>query len=263
MRAEVEVIDVALAPPDGVEASLVEKVAAIISKELYETRLLLAGKVPRIVARYPTVEAAKAVVQSLNSLGIAAFMFEDAELHRPSAGPFRATSLKRDDGKVTFRDNNNIERSMQAGDVFLILQGTIQTYTENESTKTRMKFSLPGTILTGGLPVWRKVKEKTRDVAVQTASFIRLYERSSMDPSIEILRGDFDYSFLGQKMTSSSLLNLNATVAELRAAFPQAAFDGRLSKSMGTGGPFASSQDGIEVMCRLIYLYYQSVIDPG
>ena len=261
--AELDFIDVAIAPPDVLEARLVEKVATIINRDLYETRLQLAGKIPRIVAHYQTAEAAKAIVQSLTALGIVAFMYKDSELRKHSPGRFRAHSLKREEGKARFRDNTGVEKSLQTENVFLILQGTMQTYLENESTETRMKFSLTGTMLTGGLPVWHPVKEKTKNVTAQTAGFIRLYERSSMEPSIEIFQHDLDYSFLGQRMTSSSLLNLSATVAELRKAFPQAAFDDRLAKSLGASLSFASPEDGVEINCRLIYLYHQAVGSPG
>ena len=260
---ELDVIGIAIAPPDVLEASLVEKVAAIFNKDLSGTRLQLSGKIPRIIARYQTPEEAKAIIQSLNDLGIVAFMYKVSEGHKPSAGRFRAHSLKREGGKVTFRDNSSMERSIRTEDVFLILQGTIQTYLEKEITKTKMKLNVPITILTGGLPVWRRVKENTRDVAVQNVRFIRLYERSSMEPSIEILQYNFDYSFLGQKMNSSSLTNLSATAVELRNAFPRAAFDDRLLKSFGTSIPSASPEDSIEINCRLIYLYYQAVISPG
>ena len=84
-----------------------------------------------------------------------------------------------------------------------------------------------------------------------------------MEPAIEILQYDFDYSFLGQKMTYSSLTNLSATAGELRDAFPGAAFDDRLLKSFTAGMPSVSPEDGIEVNCRLIYLYYQAVSSPG
>ena len=83
-----------------------------------------------------------------------------------------------------------------------------------------------------------------------------------MEPAIEILQYDFDYSFLGQKMTSSSLTNLGATAGKLRDAFPQAAFDDRLLKSFAAGIPSASPQDGTEINCRLIYLYYQAISNP-
>ena len=260
---DLDVIGVAVAPPAVFEASLIEKVAAIFNKDLYGTRLQLSGRIPRIMARYQTAQEAQAIIQSLNALGIVAFMYKDSERHKPPGGRFRAHSLKREEGKVIFRDNRGTERNVQAEDVFLILQGTMQTHSEREITKTKMKLNVPITLLTGGIPVWRRVKEKTRDVAVQSVCFIRLYERSSMDPVIEISQYNFDYSFLGQKMTSSSLLNLSATAAELRVAFPQAAFDDRLAKSFGASIPFASPEDSIETNCRLIYLYHRAVINLG
>ena len=39
-----EILHVAVPPPDRLEANLVEKVAAIVNKDLYGTRLLLVGK---------------------------------------------------------------------------------------------------------------------------------------------------------------------------------------------------------------------------
>ncbi|MHB8085147.1 MAG: hypothetical protein ACYDHZ_04945 [Dehalococcoidia bacterium] len=263
MRSELDLTDVVIAPPGVFTENLAEKVAAILNKDFYGTRLLLAGNIPRIVARHTDMDEAKATVQSLKAAGITAFMCKDSELHKPAAARFSAHSLKLEEGKVTFRDNNNKERSVQAGKIFLILQATAQTYLENESVKTRMKFSLPRTILLGGVPVWRKVKEKSKDVTVQATSFIRLYERPSMEPAIEILQNNFDYSFLGQKMTSSARLNLRATALELRDAFPLAAFDDRLAKSLGAGGPFASPHDSIELICTLIYLYHREVSHPG
>ena len=260
--AELDFIDIAIAPPDVLETSLVEKVATIVNKDLYETRLQLAGKIPRIIFRCQTGEAAKAIVQSLTALGIVAFTYRDSELRKHSTGRFRAHSLKRGEGKIRFRDNGSVEKSLPAENVFLILQGTMQTYIEKESTETKMKFSLTRTMLTGGFPVWHPVQEKTKGVTVQTEGFIRLYERASMEPSVEIFQHDLDYSFLGQQLTSSSLQNLNATAAELRKAFPQAAFDDRLA-NFGASISFACPVDSIELNCRLIYLYHQAVSSPG
>jgi len=260
---ELDVIGIAVAPPAVLEASLIEKVAALFNRDLYGTRLQLSGRVPRIMARYQTTEEAQAIIQSLNALGVVAFMYKDSERHKSPGGRFRAHSLKREEGKVTFRDNRGTERSVQTEDVFLILQGTMQTQLEKEITETKMKLNVPITLLTGGIPVFRRVKEKTRDVAVQSVRFIRLYERSSMEPAIEILQYDFDYSFLGEKMASSSLANLGATAQELRNAFPRAAFDDRLLKSFAASIPSTSPEDSFETNCRLIFLYYRAVSSPG
>jgi hypothetical protein len=156
-----------------------------------------------------------------------------------------------------------MEKSVQTANICLVLQGTMQKLVEKESTETKMKFSMTRTLITGGLPVWHPVQEKTKEMTPQTAGFIRLYERSSLEPCIEIFQHDLDYSFLGQQMTTSSLLNLGATAAELRKAFPQAAFDDRLAKSPGASMVFASPEETVEINCRLIYLYYQAVGRPG
>ena len=49
---ELEVIHVVITPPETFETSLLEKVSAIIKKNLYETRLLLIGRIRRIIAHY-------------------------------------------------------------------------------------------------------------------------------------------------------------------------------------------------------------------
>lgn len=54
-----DIVHIAIAPPDMLEASIVKQVAAILNKDLYGTRLLLAGKIPRIVAHYQTTQLAE------------------------------------------------------------------------------------------------------------------------------------------------------------------------------------------------------------
>ena len=51
-------------------------------------------------------------------------------------------------------------RRIKAESVFLILKGTRQNHTEKESIDTRRKLSLLATLLTVGIPIWRRVKEK-------------------------------------------------------------------------------------------------------
>ena len=41
-------VHVAIAPPDRLEENLIKQVVAIVNKNLYETRLLPSGKIPRI-----------------------------------------------------------------------------------------------------------------------------------------------------------------------------------------------------------------------
>ena len=257
-----EIVHVAIAPPDRLEANLIKKVAALVDKDLYGTRLLLAGKIPRIVAHYNTVQIAELTAQSLKALGLVAIVCKDSEL-RKSSQSYRAHTLKFGEGEVLFWDKGGKTRRIKSRNVFLLLNGRMQTYTETEVTRTRMKFSLPATVLTGGIPIWRRAEEKTKDLSLQTEYFVRLYDQELPEPSVEILQYDLDYSFLGAKMASSSLANLSTIVAKLRDIFPHAVFDDRLTEPFGVGLPSTTPRDNIEINCKLIYLYHQAVSDLG
>jgi CRP-like cAMP-binding protein len=258
-----DIVHVAVAPPNILEANLVKEVAAILNKDLYGTRLLLAGRVPRIVAHYQTIQAAESTAQSLRALGLVTVVCSDSELRKPSSASFKAHTLKLEKGEVIFLDKSGDTRRIKAENVFLILKGTIRIYTEKEATVTRMKFSLPATVLTGGIPIWRKVKEKTKEGSIQTECFVRLYERTSLDPILQIFQNDLEYSFLEAEMAASSVTNLNALVTKLRNMFPRAVFDDRLTEIFGVDVPFVAPGDEIEINCKLIYLYHEAVSSLG
>jgi len=251
-----EIVHVAVAPPDVLEPDLIKKVAAIADKDPYETRLLLARKTPGIIAHYRSIQTAESVARSLRDLGLVAIVCKDSELRKTTQG-FRACAVEFGEKEVLFRDSGNGVRRIGPGDVFLILKGRVETHTKREAIRTRMKFNLPATVLTGGIPIWSRVKEKTEDSSVRTESFVRLYGLTSPEPEVEIFQHDFNYSFLGMKTASSSLTNLNTLITELRNEFPQAVFDGRLTELFVEGIPLATLEGGLEINCKLIYLCHR------
>jgi hypothetical protein len=253
---------VAIAPPETLEVNLTKKAAAIIGKDLYEAHLLLSGKIPRIIAHYDTMQMAEFTAQNLRALGLVAIVCSDSELRKPSP-IHRAQTLRFEERAVLFRDKRGQARRMKAKNMFLILKGTIQSYAEKATIKTRMKFNLLATVMTGGIPIWRRVKEKTREMSTQTECFVRLYDRSSTAPAMEILQHSFDYSCLGTKMASSSVTNLDILLTGLRNTFSQATFDDRLTEPCGADIPFTSPRENIEIKCKLIYFYHQAMSDLG
>jgi hypothetical protein len=255
-------VHVAIAPPDTLGANLTKKVAAIVDQDLYETRLLLAGKIPKIIAHYGTMQMAESTAQSLRALGLVTIVCKDSELRKASQA-YRAHTLKFEERAVLSCDKNGQARQMESRNAFLITNGKMQSYTETELTRTRMKFSLPATVLTGGIPIWRRVNEKVSDKSLQAECFVRLYDRTSPEPSVEIFQYDLDYSFLGAKMASSSLANFSTIVTKIRDTFPQAVFDDRLIEPFGVNMPSPMPWDDIEINCKLIYLYHQAVASLG
>jgi hypothetical protein len=257
--AAYDTVHVAIAPPATLEANLIESVAPIINKNPYETRLLLTGMIPRIIGRYPDMHAAESAAQRLREAGLVTIVLNDSELRKPSQ-VFRAQTLEFGDGEVLFRDPRGQARKMTAGDVFLILEGKRQTYVDTEVSQTKMKFSLGATILTGGIPVWRQVKEKISDRPVHIECFARLYDRKSSEQSIELVQHHMNYSFLGTKKATSSLANFDIVITLLRELFPQAIFDDRLTKLVRRDAPPEQLQHDLEINYKLLYLYHLAIV---
>jgi hypothetical protein len=260
--AEYEVVHVAIAPPPMLEEELVKNVAAIIAKNPYETRLRLTGRIPKIIANYDIMQTAESAARSLRELGLVVIVCTDSELRKYSPR-YKAHTLKFEEQAVIFWNRSGQERRMESNDVFLIISGRMQTYTETEITTTGKKLNVAATVLTGGIPITKKVKEKTMDKSYQTESFVRLYGQASSEPIVEILQHDFDYSFLGSEMASSSVANFNTTVKKIRGTFPQAIFDDRLVEPFGANIPATMPQDNIEMNCKLIYFYHRTINDLG
>jgi hypothetical protein len=257
-----DIIHVAIAPPDRIEESLIKKVAAIIGKDLYGTRLLLAGKLPKIIADYDDMPVAEQVVQNLRALGLVVLVCKDSELRKPLYS-YRALSVQFEEQTVLFHDKDGQEKRLRIADVFLILRGKIQTFQEAEVTRTRMKFSLPATLLTGGIPIWRRVQEESKDRSFQSECFVRLYDRMSMEPVVEVFQHSLDYAFLGDRKGFTSLTNFNIFVAKIRELFSQAIFDDRLVELSGGDMLSSISNDKIEISFRLLHLYYRAMNNLG
>jgi hypothetical protein len=251
--ADHEVMHIAVAPPANPDANLVRSVATVINKSPSYTRLLLAGEMPKVIAHYDSIQMAESVIQNLRDLGLVAIACRDSEL-RQFPQTFKAQTLEFGEKEVLFRDRAGREKRVVENNVFLILEGRIETSVEVETTKPKTKFSLTGTLLTGGIPIWRKVDEKTTARSVQTEYFARLYDRKSPDPGIEIFQQRMNYSFLGAKVAASSFTNFGTVVQRLREVFPQAIFDNRLAKPAVLTK--SSSREDIETNCRLIYLFH-------
>ena len=250
-----EVIHIAVAPPANLDTNLVRNVATIINKSTSQTRLLLAGELPQIIAHYDSMQVAESIIRNLRDLGLVAIACRDSEL-RQFPQTFKAQTLEFREKEVLVRDSAGREKRIVENNIFLILVVRIETSVEVGTTKQKTKFSLPKTLLMGGIPVWQRVDEKTTTHSIQVECFARLYERKSPDPSVDILQHHMNYSFLGAKIAASSLTNFRTVVLRLREVFPQAIFDNRLAKpSVLTTSP-SQAWEGIEINCKLFYLFH-------
>ena len=249
---------VAVAPPKMFSADLLKRAASLVGKEIVDVRLLLAGEIPRIIASYPNAEMADSIAQRLGDAGLVAFVCRDSELRsRPTS--FKARTARSGEKEVIFGDRRGGEVRVGAGDAFLIIQGRLQSTAPGKTSTTKMKLNVAATVLTGGFPIMRRVTEKTAKESFQAEDFVKIYDRRSSDPRIEMSQNHIDYSFLGPELTPSTPANFNIVVAKLREWFPLANFDERLTRRNKTDVPAAGPSEALAINCKLIYLCHLAI----
>lgn len=244
---------VAVAPPKTLGADLLNQVASLVGKANSDVRLLLAGVIPRIVAAYPDSGTAESTARGLREAGLVAFVCRDSELrNRPPA--FVAHYVNPGQGGVSFRDRTGREVRIEAGDAFLIVRGRMRSVTREETRRTKMKLNVTATVLTGGIPIMRRVKKKSVKESFLTENMVMIFDRTSPDPRVEMFQSHMDYEFLGRELAASAAENFGILLAKLRAWFPMAIFDERLTGRFKTDIPAAGPEEELEINGRLIYL---------
>jgi hypothetical protein len=251
--AGTEIMHVTIAPVDNVEVPLISRVAVILGKDLYGTRLLLASKIPKVIAHYESKEKAEAIALSLKELGLKPKVFSDSDIRRISE-TFRSYTAQFGPNEITFHDHNNNQQVLKSEDAFLMLKGIVNTSREMETVTSKLKINVPLTIVSGGIPVMRQVKETNTAVVNREEYFIRIYKRDSADWHIEILQNDFDYSRIKNMMSLSSISNFNILLTRIIAAFPGMIYDDRLTK-YSNPTVMSNTLNNVEVNCRLIHSF--------
>ena len=116
-----EAIYIAIATPDNPDEDLIKSIAAIFNRPPYDTRLLIAGEIPRIIARYDNMQMSEPVINKLNDLGLEAIAVRDSELLQTSVG-FTVRTMQFKDKEVTFQDDDGNEKIIGVNDIFLIIR---------------------------------------------------------------------------------------------------------------------------------------------
>jgi hypothetical protein len=254
-----DVFHVAAMPPAALDPAVLAKAAQIVGRDPYTTRLLLVGKMPKLLAHCHTVDEAQEIVSRFKALGLSAFVCPESFLRTPLPAAFSVRAVRTADGLVLFRDSHGTEKAFKPDDIFLILKGRMQQDIATETIKTKMKFSVGKTLMTGGIPMFSKVEEKSKGTTTEVELFARLYVRGAPEPQAELSQHGVDYSFLKEKLNANSFINFSTAINELRLYFPRAAFDDRLAAIVSSLETTAPSPADTETNARLLYLYYDSV----
>jgi len=236
-------------PPTSASLDLIQKVSAIIRQPEHQIKLQMAGKFLRIIGHCSTESKAVESVGLLVKLGVQAFRISENELRRQSDGSFAAHTLEIRQVNLTFYNKAGKQKTIEESDVFLIIAGKCSHTETLTHIEHKMSLNLMSTILSGGLPIFKKEDVKQETTTNLSEQFIQLYGGQSDEPLLVIRQKDFDYSFLGQQKAAISTANISLTITKLREHYCHSLFDDRLM--------FPFSYDDIATQLRLLWHYYR------
>ncbi|MEN8614287.1 hypothetical protein ABFB09_03240 [Dehalogenimonas sp. THU2] len=265
MKADYEMIHLAVMPPVETPAPLIRSVSEIVAQPDYQVRLLLAGRLPRIIAHYPDEPPAVVALKALANLGLTVFTIADAELRQPVSPELFAHSVRIEGNQATFTSHDGRTMTLKDSDVLLLLTGRRAGIPwEEPAAQTRVKLNLPATLATVGIPIMKRVAVEQKNAPEETVQqFIRLYDFRSDIPAVEIRQSDFDYSFLGSRMGLSAAANIGVAVTVLRECFNGSYFDDALLSGFQHQSRSISGIDKVEENCLLLARYYRTLANQS
>jgi hypothetical protein len=209
---------------------LVQSLAAALGIMPYEMRQRMIGGGPAVVAVFADQQQARTLAVKLMQSGVAT-MSIDTDMLRRAAGRFivRRFELKERSLCIEAGDGQRVE--ITYGDIDLLLSGTRMVGHSETVTVTERKFSLGKTILSGGIPLTKKVERQEEVTTVDRENILCLY--AGERPPVVFSQSGMSYEGFGAAMKLTRELNFAFLKGELRRLCPAAGFDDRLLNRLG------------------------------
>ncbi|HEY6837183.1 MAG TPA: hypothetical protein VI389_00435 [Geobacteraceae bacterium] len=211
-------------------AELAQALAAALGLTAFEVRQRLIGGGPAVVARFADAHQAEALAATLRRCGVAALVVDVDEV-RGRGGRFVVRRFELDAERLFLESVSGESAAIPYGEIELLLLAMGITSQTETATVTERKFSLGATIMTGGIPVMKKVEREEEVRGEEREKALFLYAGSH--PALVFRQSGMSYDGLGPAMKQSRELNFTHLVAELRRLAPRAAYDERLQQRAG------------------------------
>jgi hypothetical protein len=251
-----DLIDIAIVAKKGLNEELTQKLSLVLGRDLYQTRSLIASKFPRIIFQNTDAQRIKETSKQIDNLGLVSFSFKNNDIKKPLQ-LFKANRLEFVDDNLVFQEKNAQLLKLEKNNIFLILKGNLKISKEKEKVTNVKKLNVIATLMTGGIPIRRTKQEKTVEITTENDSFLRIFQKNSMDFCLEIRQHGFNYTCLGPEMSPASLQNFNIITSKIKESTPEAIFDDKLNEFPLISNSADPLRSNIDINCKLIYLYHQ------
>lgn len=233
-------------------AELVQTLAVSVGITAYEMRQRLIGDGPSVVAGFTDRQQARALAMKLNLDGVATLIV-DSETLRSTAGRFVVRRFELQERSLRIEDNDGRCAEIVYGAVDLLLPGTRILGQSETITVTERTFSLGKTILSGGIPLTKKVERQEEVNREERENILCLY--AAEHPPVLFGQSGMTYDGFGPAMKLTRELNFAFLKSELRRLCPGARHDDRLLGRLGQArllGPGLNPETNLDLAFHIL-----------
>jgi hypothetical protein len=206
-------------------AELVQALIGTLGMTAFEARQRIIGGGPAVVASFADEQQALALASKLGQRGISTLVV-DASAVRSRAGHFIVRRFELGEWSLRIETGDGKCAEIPYQEIDLLLPGTsIIGYSETKTVSER-KLSIGKTLLSGGIPITKKVERQ--EVVTTEEARKALYLYAGNRPPVDFSRDGMTYDGLGAAMKLSRELNFGYLISELRRLCPGAVYDDRL-----------------------------------
>lgn len=211
-------------------AELVQGLATAVGITPYEMRQRMIADGPAVVACFADPQQARALAMKLNQWGVATLVV-DSDGVRGTAGRFVVRRFELKERSMRLEESDGRSAEIPYGDINLLLPGTRILGQSETITVTERKFSLGKTILSGGIPMTKKVERQEEVSREERENIFYLYAADR--PPMLFNQSGVSYDGFGAAMKLSRELNFAFLKSELCRLCPSARLDDRLQNRLG------------------------------
>ena len=231
---------------------LVQSLAGALGIVAFEARQRLIGGGPSVVASFADPLQAGVLEKKLGQYGFKALIV-DASAVRKRIGflVVRRFQLNEWSLRIEAFDGQQAEISVDGIDLLLPAMSSV-SYSESKTVSER-RFSLGKTLLSGGIPMTKKV-ERQEEVSVQESRKL-LYVYAANRGPLLFSQDGISYDGFGAAMKLSQEQNFTYLISELRRLSPKAVYDDRLLTRVGQIrllGPTQSLESSLDLAAEII-----------
>ncbi len=233
-------------------AELVQALAGALGITVFEARPRMIGGGPSVVGSFADPEMAAALAKKLNMIGFATLVV-DAAAVRGRAGHLNARRFELDERSLRIETGDGQRAEIPWLEIDLLLPGTSIVGSSETKTVTERKFSVGKTLLSGGIPLTKKIERQEEVVTEERGKVLYLY--AGKLPPVFFSQNGMSYDGFGPAMKMSRELNFNHLLSELRRLSPGAGYDDRLLNRAGQVrvlGPALNPETNLDLAAEIL-----------